>query len=499
MAPPNNLKDLKQISDTVNALQMLSYEQLISVEHSVSEQKINSQKAKKLDAVYDKRVKLEGLSQSKLFDLDRKIDSNRQLYSLKLETLLKDSVKDIKSKPINISPNTNNLLSKLNPTQTVPEDTTDAFLKKADEKAEQIELLKSINEKIGKLSGNGGKSSGIIGKIVDSLPQIIMAVAEAKNGAAGLGALGTAAKILNIPAPTTFAKGASKVGGVAKSGIGLLGKVAKYSKGSRIIQGAALGALAYGGYKALSDDSEEVEQREKGGLVSKNTPYVVGEKGPELFMPSGNGSIIPNNLISNKSLSENNDAIMSSVATLLSNFAKPFDKTTKLFGRENNIKYTSFYDSFIAGLSGLKERVLAMIPRFPSFGGDETNNGGANNTPPTPATDTGTANQPSPRNVQDANAKRNSLGDYNVESTGIRKLHQDEMVLPKNQAEMVRAASELKNDYRISSAKSDNGISKRLDESFWMKKFVPAFAEAIKVDKKPSQSSYLSNVANPFG
>lgn len=34
--------------------------------------------------------------------------------------------------------------------------------------------------------------------------------------------------------------------------------------------------------------------RASGGQVSANQPYIVGEKGPELFMPSGSGSIIPN-------------------------------------------------------------------------------------------------------------------------------------------------------------------------------------------------------------
>jgi hypothetical protein len=34
--------------------------------------------------------------------------------------------------------------------------------------------------------------------------------------------------------------------------------------------------------------------RAEGGPVSAGTPYIVGEKGPELFMPSGSGSIVPN-------------------------------------------------------------------------------------------------------------------------------------------------------------------------------------------------------------
>lgn len=35
--------------------------------------------------------------------------------------------------------------------------------------------------------------------------------------------------------------------------------------------------------------------RALGGPVSSNTPYMVGERGPELFVPNGAGSIVPNN------------------------------------------------------------------------------------------------------------------------------------------------------------------------------------------------------------
>ena len=35
-------------------------------------------------------------------------------------------------------------------------------------------------------------------------------------------------------------------------------------------------------------------RRAAGGSVTNNTPYVVGERGPELFVPSGSGTIIPN-------------------------------------------------------------------------------------------------------------------------------------------------------------------------------------------------------------
>lgn len=40
------------------------------------------------------------------------------------------------------------------------------------------------------------------------------------------------------------------------------------------------------------------EARAIGGPVSANTPYMVGERGPELFVPRGNGTIIPNHNLS---------------------------------------------------------------------------------------------------------------------------------------------------------------------------------------------------------
>jgi hypothetical protein len=38
-----------------------------------------------------------------------------------------------------------------------------------------------------------------------------------------------------------------------------------------------------------------LEGRAMGGPVSSNTPYIVGERGPELFVPNSSGSVVPNN------------------------------------------------------------------------------------------------------------------------------------------------------------------------------------------------------------
>lgn len=39
----------------------------------------------------------------------------------------------------------------------------------------------------------------------------------------------------------------------------------------------------------------QIEKRETGGPVEKGKPYLVGEKGPEVVVPKGNGTVIPNN------------------------------------------------------------------------------------------------------------------------------------------------------------------------------------------------------------
>jgi len=49
-------------------------------------------------------------------------------------------------------------------------------------------------------------------------------------------------------------------------------------------KGGPLGALA-----------DLIKGRQMGGFVSTGKPYVVGERGPELFVPSQSGKIIPNN------------------------------------------------------------------------------------------------------------------------------------------------------------------------------------------------------------
>ncbi len=63
------------------------------------------------------------------------------------------------------------------------------------------------------------------------------------------------------------------------------------------LAGVAFGAAIIASiatYKKLAE-KQDVEARQMGGPVSAARKYLVGEKGPELFVPNTNGSIIPNN------------------------------------------------------------------------------------------------------------------------------------------------------------------------------------------------------------
>ncbi|HCY82449.1 MAG TPA: hypothetical protein DHV22_13040 [Xanthomarina gelatinilytica] len=50
---------------------------------------------------------------------------------------------------------------------------------------------------------------------------------------------------------------------------------------------------------ALVSQIKSTSFRQGGGSVNKNQPYMVGEAGPEMFVPSGSGRIVTNNQISN--------------------------------------------------------------------------------------------------------------------------------------------------------------------------------------------------------
>ena len=85
-------------------------------------------------------------------------------------------------------------------------------------------------------------------------------------------------------------------------------------------------------YNASGGIAEHVfnpQARAMGGPVSAGSPYIVGERGPELFMPSGSGTIIPNNQMS-----------MGSTTNVTNNYINAIDVKSfedRLLGSSNTI------------------------------------------------------------------------------------------------------------------------------------------------------------------
>jgi tape measure domain-containing protein len=78
----------------------------------------------------------------------------------------------------------------------------------------------------------------------------------------------------------------------------LLGSVAGAAGGAIQGAGSAAGASAFGGggpsFNPRAFSMPSIMARAKGGPVSSKRPYIVGEEGPELFVPATSGSVVSN-------------------------------------------------------------------------------------------------------------------------------------------------------------------------------------------------------------
>lgn len=117
-----------------------------------------------------------------------------------------------------------------------------------------------------------------------------------------LGASEKLAQVSKLGGPTmsTFVGGlemAVKVGTVLKGVTEDLGKA--------FAAGGMKGVMAEGAskfsaiFQGESIQEPGIEKKAMGGPVAASTPYIVGEVGPELFVPDTAGTIIPNNQLSN--------------------------------------------------------------------------------------------------------------------------------------------------------------------------------------------------------
>ena len=57
------------------------------------------------------------------------------------------------------------------------------------------------------------------------------------------------------------------------------------------------------------------ENKFMGGTVAAGSPYIVGERGPELFVPGASGSIVPNGAMGGAPVIVNNNSVNQSSAS----------------------------------------------------------------------------------------------------------------------------------------------------------------------------------------
>jgi len=87
--------------------------------------------------------------------------------------------------------------------------------------------------------------------------------------------------VINVVA--SLISGFQTLFGIINSVVSSIQKLVNLVANNPAVKGiAGVISSAFGGFRA------------NGGSVSAGTPYVVGEKGAELFVPSSNGTIVPN-------------------------------------------------------------------------------------------------------------------------------------------------------------------------------------------------------------
>lgn len=127
-------------------------------------------------------------------------------------------------------------------------------------------------------------------KLIDALntggiPGLIRAIHYLKNE-------------INSIDTTTGETGAERrglVGTEAERGTQSTSEYDKNQKNKLLItSGAVAGGLLGAAFVAGQTGIPSIKRRANGGMVTANTPYLIGERGPELMVPSRSGTVIPN-------------------------------------------------------------------------------------------------------------------------------------------------------------------------------------------------------------
>jgi len=397
----------------------------------------------------------------------------------------------------------------------------------ADIQEDQLHVLKQIDSKIDNLSMEG--SGSIFDFLKNGISSLLAGAGEVGAGAGGAGAVGllgklkgllgkgagAAGKVSEAGSATTEAAGAlGELGEIGEAG-SMLGKIATPS--TAVIAGAGL--ASYGAYKYFSsedkdDSSQIVQPRQFGGDVQKNSPYLVGEAGKELFVPDRDGVIVPNHRLL-KTSSESD--LGSSFAIILNDFKTGFNKNINLFVGKFNNTFTNLGKSISDRLSewfdGVKNSLrdfgdkVKNIPSLIVNGAKDIikNVGDAGKkllgikdkkeTTTTTPPDFMKFNKKSDSNVSETS---DVLSQYNpVPDVQIPKITPDIQANTFPDMRVPKAAPEIQSNYSLKVSNQVSSDDGALDETFWMKQFLPTFASAIKI-KKVKDFSMSSPVSSPF-
>jgi len=391
---------------------------------------------------------------------------------------------------------------------------------------EELKLLKSIETKLGTPGGTGG---GLFDALFGGLGNLIKmftggAAGEVGGLMAGMFGLNKFAKLKNLLNPIkAIQKSLPKIASAGK-----LLKNPKMLIPALVIGGAGAiwsGMKMYEGgvfTKPLDQigNPEELnaEQREKGGSVYSGKPYIVGEKGPELFTPRETGKIVPNNQLR----SQREDDTATSILELFKDYSKSSNKVFDYFvDKVNNvldfIKPSNILD-MVRKLLGkaadkvgdvidkTKEAAATAVTNVFNFGKENVNKvtnvlgmGDVFNIPASESSETSKVPQPQISEPSISNIPRSyRIGSYSVPSDGPSKVHKDEMIIPAAQAELVRTAAKLQNS-QVSIPRTPEVVSNsQLPKEFWMEEFVPKFASMIKT-KKTNERIKEYTIGNVFG
>lgn len=510
---PNDIaKALNQMMDT---LKELSDTQLASVESIIRQQKKLIEDDKKTKEATKKldRIKKEIKKRDVLIEKEE-----TKTLKLKKNILksLTENVEKIKSKNFKMSfdksPDVKDLFKKsfykslfTKPKATVSSEkksqSLNDYIRKSDTndiQEEQLKVLREIDSKIDKLSqaGSGSIFDLLINGFQGMLSKALGLSLGGLGAAGGLGALG----------------GLGKLGGLLK-GIGKagrLGRLAKVAGGalkakSPILMGAILaGGIGYGAYKAFSgedeEDGEEVSPRKSGGVVKSDSMYLVGERGPELFSPDSNGSIIPNH-----KLFKNNDEVKTKTfdISFINEFKEGFTKNLSLLISTFNNSFKKFGEIVSDGVGdwfkSVKDDIKSLVERMLKIPGtaiDKVKEISKN------VMDRAKSFFKAPEPFIPKSEPKPYL--YNPASSmdfSSLNIPQPQITINSNDGNQNPTAQVtnpiIQNNVDVKSVPSID-IGGDITQEFWLKEFIPSFKNAIKIRPR-TENNVSKSSSDPFG